>query len=425
MVICIRNRRFGLLWTSTLLSNLGNWLMIVAVPVYVYTMTGSTLSSGFAFVAQTLPAIVFAPLAGVLADRWDRRTVMVGADLLRMVVVLALIVVDDPGMLWLLYTAMFFESAIGHVFQSAARAVVPAVVGRGGDLEAANAWNTVASGIVRLAGAPLGGALYALVGFDGLVLIDSATYLLSALLIFGMGRLRVTDDGQQPDASSWLAAFRGQLREGLAFLFGHPILRTTLVVSSLFLLANAALNVLLVPYVISVLGGDAGDVGVLMAALGGGFLASAYVGNVLSRSGLLRLSFTGCLAAITLCFAGLFLIHHFAAALVFIALAGLPGGALLMLVQVQVQRHTPDRQLGRVGSAFSAAEMAATVVGASAGSIAGQQLPLTTTVWLVIGVLAAGAVVAALLLPTRSGPPAAALEATVTPPAMARTGDDG
>jgi len=425
-VICIRNRRFGLLWTSTLLSNLGNWLMIVAVPVYVYTMTGSTLSSGFAFVAQTLPAIVFAPLAGVLADRWDRRTVMVGADLLRMVVVLALIVVDDPGMLWLLYTAMFFESAIGHVFQSAARAVVPAVVGRGGDLEAANAWNTVASGIVRLAGAPLGGALYALVGFDGLVLIDSATYLLSALLIFGMGRLRVTDDGQQPDASSWLAAFRGQLREGLAFLFGHPILRTTLVVSSLFLLANAALNVLLVPYVISVLGGDAGDVGVLMAALGGGFLASAYVGNVLSRSGLLRLSFTGCLAAITLCFAGLFLIHHFAAALVFIALAGLPGGALLMLVQVQVQRHTPDRQLGRVGSAFSAAEMAATVVGASAGSIAGQQLPLTTTVWLVIGVLAAGAVVAALLLPTRSGPPAAAEPAaTATPPVMARTGDDG
>ncbi|AXO35436.1 MFS transporter [Micromonospora sp. B006] len=424
-MICIRNRRFGLLWTSTLLSNLGNWLMIVAVPVYVYTMTGSTLSSGFAFVAQTLPAIVFAPLAGVLADRWDRRTVMVGADLLRMVVVLALIVVDDPGMLWLLYTAMFFESAIGHVFQSAARAVVPAVVGRGGDLEAANAWNTVASGIVRLAGAPLGGALYALVGFDGLVLIDSATYLLSALLIFRMGRLRVTDDGQQPDASSWLAAFQGQLREGLAFLFGHPILRTTLVVSSLFLLANAALNVLLVPYVISVLGGDAGDVGVLMAALGGGFLASAYVGNVLSRSGLLRLSFTGCLAAITLCFAGLFLIHHFAAALVFIALAGLPGGALLMLVQVQVQRHTPDRQLGRVGSAFSAAEMAATVVGASAGSIAGQQLPLTTTVWLVIGILAAGAVVAALLLPTRSGPAAAEPAATATPPVMARTGDDG
>ncbi|MEV0878625.1 MFS transporter [Micromonospora echinofusca] len=423
-MIFIRNRRFGLLWTSTLLSNLGNWLMIVAVPVYVYTMTGSTLSSGFAFVAQTLPAIVFAPLAGVVADRWDRRAVMVGADLLRMVIVLALLVVDDPGMLWLLYTAMFFESAIGHFFQPAARAVVPGIVGRGVELEAANAWNTVAGGIVRLAGAPLGGALYALVGFDGLVLIDSATYLLSAVLIFGMGPLRVADNGRQPDTSSWLAAFWEQVREGLAFLFRHSVLRATLIVSSLFLSANAALNVLLVPYVLDVLGGGASDVGVLMAALGGGFLASAYVGNILSRSGLLRLSFTGCLAAITLCFAGLFLIHHFVAALVFIALAGLPGGALLMLVQVQVQRQTPDRQLGRVGSAFSAAEMAATVVGASAGSVAGQQLPLTTTVWLVIGVLAASAVLAAVLLPTRPGPVAAKPEATAEP-AMAKTGDDG
>ncbi|MEU7995548.1 MFS transporter [Micromonospora sp. NPDC049060] len=415
-MIFIRNRRFGLLWSSTLLSNLGNWLMIVAVPVYVYTMTGSTFSSGLAFVAQTLPAIAFAPLAGVLVDRWDRRAVMVGADLLRMVIVLALLVVDDPGMLWLLYTAMFFESAIGHFFQPAARAAVPAVVGRGGDLDAANAWNTVASGIVRLAGAPLGGALYALLGFDGLVLIDSATYLLSAVLIFGMGPLRVADNGRQPEKSSWLAAFWGQVQEGLAFLLRHSVLRATLLVSSLFLLANAALNVLLVPYVIDVLGGDASDVGILMAALGVGFLASAYVGNVLSRSGLLRLSFTGCLAVITLCFAGLFLIHHFVAALVFIALAGLPGGALLMLVQVQVQRQTPDRQLGRVGSAFTAAEMAATVVGASAGSVAGQHLPLTTTVWLVIGVLATSAVLAAVLLPTRPTP---AAEPEAAEPVMA------
>ncbi|MER7335928.1 MULTISPECIES: MFS transporter [unclassified Micromonospora] len=400
-MIVLKNRRFGLLWSSNLLSNLGNWLMIVAVPVHVYTMTGSTMSSGFAFVAQTLPAIAFAPLAGVLVDRWDRRLIMVSADLLRMVVILALILVNDPSMLWLLYLAMFCESAIGHFFQPAARAVVPAIVGRGTDLEAANSWTTVASGIVRLAGAPVGGALYALVGFDRLVLIDSATYLVSAALIFGMGRVSVEGPHEDRTSSSWLAGFWLEVREGLVFLLGHPVLRATLVVSGLFLLANAALNVLLVPYVISVLGGDASDVGMLMAALGGGFLASAYVGNALSRSGRLRMSFTGCLLAIAACFAGLFLVPHFAAALVFIALAGLPGGSLLMLVQVQVQRQTPDHQLGRTSSAFSAAEMAATVAGGAIGSVAGQRLPLTLTVWLVIVVLAISAVAAALLLPSR------------------------
>ncbi|MFU8872823.1 MFS transporter [Micromonospora sp. SL4-19] len=399
-MIVLKNRRFGLLWGSQLLSNLGNWLMIVAVPVHVYAMTGSTMSSGFAFVAQTLPAIAFAPLAGVLADRWDRRLIMISADALRMVIVLALILVNDPSMLWLLYAAMFGESAIGHFFQPAARAVVPAIVGRGADLEAANSWNTIASGVVRLVGAPVGGALYALVGFDGLVVMDSVTYLVSAVLIFGMGRVSVEAPPEHM-SSSWLAGFWPQVREGLAFLIGHPVLRATLVVSGLFLLANAALNVLLVPYVIGVLGGDASDVGVLMAALGGGFLASAYVGNVLSRSGRLRLPFTGCLLAIAVCFAGLFLIHHFTAALVFIGLAGLPGGSLLMLVQVQVQRQTPDQQLGRASSAFSAVEMAATVAGGAIGSVAGQHLSLTLTVWLVIVVLAISAGTAALLLPPR------------------------
>ncbi|WP_319463077.1 MFS transporter [Micromonospora sp. RTP1Z1] len=400
-MIVLKSRRFGLLWCSSLLSNLGNWLMIVAVPVYVYTMTGSTVSSGLAFVAQTLPAIVFAPVAGVLVDRWDRRSIMISADMLRMVVVLALILVNHPGMLWLLYLAMFCESAIGHFFQPAARAVVPALVGRGKDLEAANSWTNVASGIVRLAGAPVGGALYMLVGFDGLVLIDSATYLASAILIFGMGRMPVEQSQERPTSHSGLAGLWLQAREGVTHLFGHPVLRATLTVSGLFLLANAALNVLLVPYVISVLGGDASDVGILMAALGGGFLLSAIAGNHLSRSGRLRLSFTGSLLAITLCFAGLFLVPYFAAALAFIALAGLPGGALLMLVQVQVQRQTPDHQLGRVSSAFSAVEMAATVVGGVVGSVAGQQLSLTLTVWLVIAVLAITAAVAALLLPSQ------------------------
>lgn len=72
-----------------------------------------------------------------------------------------------------------------------------------------------------------------------------------------------------------------------------------------------------------------------------------------------------------------------------------------MLVQVQVQRQTPDHQLGRAGSAFSAAEMAATVAGGAIGSVAGQRLPLALTVWLVIVVLAISAVAAALLLPSR------------------------
>ncbi|MFG1889112.1 hypothetical protein ACGFIR_14740 [Micromonospora sp. NPDC049051] len=77
-MIVAGNRRIGLLWTSTLRWNLGTCLMIVTLAVYVYTTTGSTLSSASTFVAQTLPAIVSALLAGVLVDRWDRLWPVIG-----------------------------------------------------------------------------------------------------------------------------------------------------------------------------------------------------------------------------------------------------------------------------------------------------------------------------------------------------------
>jgi MFS family permease len=400
-MILFRNRRFGLLWLSGLFSNTGNWLLIVAVPVYVFTMTGSTLQSGLAFVSEVLPALLFAPLAGALADRWDRRAVMVATDLLRMLIVPALLLVDDQSRLWLLYLVLFTESTVGQFFQPAARAAVPAVVGRSTDLESANTWTNVAGGVVRLAGAPIGGALYALIGFDGLVLVDAATYLVSALLIAGVGRLRVTRPADEPRAASVAADLWQQIRTGLRFLFGHRVLRTLLAVSSLFLLANATLNVLLVPYVIDRLDGGSREVGYLMSALGAGFLLSAYAGNVLSRTGRLRASVAGCLLAITGFFAGLFLIADLRSALVFIALVGVPGGAVLMLLQVQVQRQTPDHQLGRVGSAFAAVEMAATAIGGAVGSVLGDRLPFTITILLALAVITAGAVVALTKLPAR------------------------
>ncbi|SDT80522.1 MFS transporter [Actinoplanes derwentensis] len=400
-MIVFRNSRFGLIWTATLLSNTGNWLMIVAVPVYVLTMTGSVLSSGLVFAAETLPAILFAPLAGVLADRLDRRTVMIAADLLRMVAVLALVWADGPDTLWIIYLALFAESAIGQFFLPASRAVLPAIVGRGADLDTANSWLNAALGVVRLAGAPLGGALYAFAGFDTLVIIDAATYLLSALLLLGIGRQPVSRTTGSARTGSAVAVLWRQMREGVAFLAGHHVLRSLLVVSSLFLLANAVLNVLLVPYVLNRLHGGAREVGWLMSALGAGYLMSAWLGNALSRSGRLRLAVAGCLAAITAFFAGLFFVVHLAAALVFIGLVGLAGGSVLMLLQVQVQRQTPDSKMGRVSSAFGAVEMLATVVGAVVGSVVGQYLQFGLAVGFALVTVAVSAVFAASSLPDR------------------------
>src|SRR4051812_47483047 len=101
MILIARNRPFGLLWSSQLLSNVGNWLLIVAVPVFVFQITGSALSIGLAFFAETAPALVLGRIGGVDVDRWDRRMVMIGVDLFRAVALLVLFVVREPDQLWL------------------------------------------------------------------------------------------------------------------------------------------------------------------------------------------------------------------------------------------------------------------------------------------------------------------------------------
>ncbi len=191
-MIIFRNRSFGLLWLGQLLSAGGDWLLAVAVPVYVFRLTGSARDTGLAVVAQILPWLVVGPVAGVFADRWSRRRIMIGADLACACAVAALMLADRQGLLWLVLLAILAENSSNAFFSPAYQGAVPALVGREGDLATANSWSAAASGIVRLACAPLGGTLYALAGFRLPVAADVGTYLASALLVSVAPALRAT-----------------------------------------------------------------------------------------------------------------------------------------------------------------------------------------------------------------------------------------
>src|SRR4029077_19388776 len=109
--------------------------------------------------------LLLGAVGGVFADRWSRRRIMIGSDLLSAGLVSLLMLVTRPSQLWLVLLAVFAENCCISFFSPAYQGVVPAVVGRGRDLEIANAWSAAAGGTVRLACAPIGGALYALAGF--------------------------------------------------------------------------------------------------------------------------------------------------------------------------------------------------------------------------------------------------------------------
>jgi predicted MFS family arabinose efflux permease len=402
----VRNASFGLLWTGQLLSATGTWLMVVAVPVFVFHLTDSARDTGLAFTAEVVPMVLLGPVAGVFADRWSRRRTMVSSNIFRAGSVLLLILFTSPDHIWIFLASVIAENAFGMFFTPAYRGLVPFVVGRGADLASANAWNTAASGITRLAGAPLGGLVYLALGFRWVVMLDAASYLISASCILVMPVLRAM---AKPAAASGAPAgarhpaclreIATEFRAGLTRLLHDRVLSVLAGVTALFLLGNGALTALLIPYIAIDLRGDAKSVGILLSALGAGYLLSAYAGRKICASPHLRISIISLLASIVVAFAGFFNSRSFPAALIFIGLAGIPGGAFLMLEQTLIQRLSPDDVIGRISSAYSTIENGATLVGALLASLLEHVLGLTLTLNLSIAVIATGGALAILIRP--------------------------
>jgi MFS family permease len=394
----LRNRSFGMLWLAQLLSGAGDWLLLVAVPLYVFQLTRSASDAGLAFVAQVTPLLLLGPVAGVFADRWPRRHVMIAADLLGSASVGVMLLACARSGLWLLLTAVFAENAFGTFFNPAWTGLVPAIVGRDSDLALANSWFAVSGGIQRLAAAPLGGALYAVGGFRLPAAIDAASYLASALLLALIGPTPAA--AAQPSGQRALTAFVSELRHGLASLARNRTLRLMLAASSLFLFGNAALTALFVPYVVAGLHMRPGRIGELYSALGAGYLVSTVTGRAAGNSYRLRAYASSLLWVVTAAFAGFLAFRSFWAAAAFLALAGLAGGSFLQLQATTMQRNAPDHLVGRISAAYFSVTMAMTLTGALLAATTVNWTGRTETMAFAIAAIGCGAA-AALLLPAR------------------------
>lgn len=396
--LVLRNRSFGMLWLGQLLSGAGDWLLLVAVPLCVFRLTRSAGDAGLAFVAEVTPLLFLGPVAGVFADRWPRRRVMIVADLLSSAAVGVMLLASARSELWLLLAAVFAENAFCTFFSPACTGLVPAIVGRDSDLAVGNSWFAASGGIQRLIAAPLGGALYAAGGFRLAAAIDAASYLASALLV---GLIRPTPGaGAQPSGRHALTAFVSELQHGLASLARNSTLRLMLAASSLFLFGNAALTALFVPYVVGDLHLRPGRIGELFSALGAGYLVSTVTGRAAGKSYRLRAHASTLLWLVTVAFAGFLALRSFWTAAASLALAGLAGGSFLQLQGTAMQRNAPDHLIGRISAAYSSITTAMTIIGALLAAITVNWIGRTETMALAITAIGCGAA-AALLLPAR------------------------
>jgi len=366
----LKIRDFRLLWIGRLISTAGSWLLVVALPAYVFHLTGSLLATGLTMVAEYLPALLLGPIAGVLTDRWDRRRVMLAADVFRAVVVAGMLFATSTGSVWVSYLALVAENVGSVLFRPAAQAMTPAIVGTGSALSSANSLNAVTDGTVRLIGPPAGAAVLSLAGFQALIWIDMASYLMSAVAVYGTTR---QPRQRREDARGRVLA---DLVVGFRLLRAEPVGRALLLLTTVFLFANASLSALLVPFGIERLGGSE-QVGIVVSGLGVGFLLGAAV----IRGLVDRVQPRYLLAATQLATTGGFILlfgsSSLAGALPAALIIGVFGSMTLVTPQTALQRVIPNTALGRVSAIFFTAEALATL----AGAVAGPALAAATTFW--------------------------------------------
>jgi MFS family permease len=351
----LKNPYFMQLWVGQGISFMGDAVSMIALVVLVVQITGNASAVGGALVARLLPTLA-SPLAGVFADRLDRRLVLVASDLARAVLVLGMVFTRN---LIFLYVLIFLMGMARTLFNPTIRAAFPSVVGSG-DLTRANALLSGTFSVSIMAGPALGGLLVASLGVNAAFLLDAVTYIISAVFLSRLSLPR-------PERSNG-EHFGQDLRAGLGYLAGARVPLAIVVGTFLTILTiNTTIPAEVFLAKVTFDAGDAGY-GLLVGLWGGGMaLGSALMaalGDKVSPVPLYFLSiFVGALAL-----TGVGLAPAFAFALGALMVEGIATGIDNVATDTILQKQVPDAFLGRVFAvrfmSYSAGEAIAYPLGA-------------------------------------------------------------
>ena len=232
------NRDYRYLWLGNVVSQLGDWFNLIAAAELITELSNSGVAISYLFLARFLPLFLFSPLAGVLADRYNRRTLMVVSDLLRAVTVLGFLIVGLTGQVWLFYLLTIVQFALSALFTPARSAMVAMVVDRR-ELVTANALDSFTWSTMLALGALLGGVVAAVFGAETAFVLDGLTFLLSAWFISRI-ILKVVQavDGEESQGG-WL-----DFVDGFRYLWRRPYLLILSLIKATGSLVWGAVNVL-------------------------------------------------------------------------------------------------------------------------------------------------------------------------------------
>ncbi len=218
----LRNRDFVLLWTGQTVSEVGSSVTQLALPLLaVITLDATTFEVGALAACTQLAFLLLALPAGAWVDRWRRRPVLIWADIGRLVVIGSIPIADALGVLYLpqLFVVAIVAGALTVFFDVAYQSYLPVLV-EPEDLVDANGKLGASQAFGQVAGPSFGGALVGAFGAGYAVAIDALSFLFSAVMTIAIRR-----EEPRPEPRAADRRLRDEIKEGLAFVFGHPILR--------------------------------------------------------------------------------------------------------------------------------------------------------------------------------------------------------
>jgi MFS family permease len=261
----LREPAFARLWAAAFFSETAEWMLQVALPVFIYQVTGSAASTAASVVLGLLPAVLLSPIAGVLADRWNRRVVLCVVCAGQAVVAAPLLIVADGGVLVVVYLVMAAQAGLASLFEPARNALIPDLVAPD-EVTGANGLMSVNSSVARLAGGWLGGVLLGVGGLGWVFAAYLASLAVAAVILvkpFAAATIQGVAAEREPMVREWI--------DGLAEIGRSRKLRVTGAMLVLMSLAQGMFLVLFVVFVLKTLNGSEADVGLLrgVQAIGG------------------------------------------------------------------------------------------------------------------------------------------------------------
>ena len=235
----LRNRRFALIWLGQSVSSFGDWVRNMAITFWVYEISGhSPVATSAVMVAEYLPMLLLAPVAGVFVDRWSRRRTMFWTQLVSAVLSLSFLAALGARSLPLALVIAFLGSLVSQFYNPARGAMLPVIVDRG-DLVGANSLSQVTANLALVLGPVVGTSVYFSLGAPWSFGLDALSFILSA----GAVLLARLPRNEGIAGAGGLASVASQWREGLAYVRSHRTVRTVLLVFFVLMLGGGAANV--------------------------------------------------------------------------------------------------------------------------------------------------------------------------------------